>query len=128
MDASVLQDEDFADAARFLARVFGGQPAGYLELFEHWWKANPRWTSDMPPAWIVRRGAEVAAFTASIPFFYVIDGASGLCFVTGSTAVAPECRGQGLSKAVGRLFVQQTAADLLVGTGSTAVAHLFLDF
>jgi hypothetical protein len=123
MEVSLLQDQDFAPTAKLLARVFGGSEQGFLADFEHWWRENPHWTPGVPRGWVIRSGGDILAFTANIPFRYFINNDDSLCCVTGSTSVAPECRGQGLSKAVGKSFAQQRQADLLLGTGSTDIAY-----
>lgn len=119
-----LQKNDFFDTAVFLASVFGGTVGEKLDLFAHWWEANPAWSPNIPRGWIARsKDNAVIAHTANIPFNYIIDGNPGLCCATGSTAVHSDWRGRGLSKSVGLPFVNQPDADLVIGVGSTELAY-----
>lgn len=115
-----LLDSEFGDAARFLASVFGGDVERYLGEFSHWWEENPRWTPDMPRGWLARSKVtrEPIGFTSNIPFPYVINRASALCFATGSTAVHPRWRRVGVARALGQAFLSQPVA-LLVGADSS---------
>jgi GNAT superfamily N-acetyltransferase len=82
------------------------------------------WSSIIPRGWFIRSSESAPiAFTANIPFNYIIGGEPGLCCATGSLAVDSDWRGQGLSKLVGRAFVNQCKPDLLIGTDSTDVAY-----
>jgi hypothetical protein len=118
-----LEEKALDDVAHFLASVFGGEALIWRNWFEHWWTLNPAWNIAIPRGWLVRSDAgAITAFTANIPFKYVIDGNPALCCATGSTAVDPTSRGTGLAKAVGRKFLSQTHGDLFVGTDSTPFA------
>ena len=109
--------------ARFLASVFGGELGLWQKWYAHWWALNPAWNVAIPRGWLVRTDAgAIVAFTANIPFKYVIDGKPALCCATGCTAVHDNFRGAGLAKAVGRSFLGQIHGDLLVATDSTPVA------
>ena len=119
-----LQAADTEELAGFLGSVFGGEFGIWQSRFAHWWTLNPVWRSSIPRGWLVRSTAgSIIAFTANIPFLYVIDGEPALCCATGSTAVDQNWRGLGLAKAVGQKFLDQSEADLLLGTDSTDVAH-----
>ena len=121
--ATELERRALTDLARFLASVFGGETQLLQNLFAHWWTLNPAWDPSIPRGWLVRSDKKaIIAFTANIPFKYMIDGKPALCCATGSTAVDPHFRGAGLAKTVGRKFLSQSAGDLLVGTDSTLVA------
>ena len=122
--ATELEGSALDDLARFLASVFGGESRDLgRSWFAHWWALNPAWNASIPRGWLVRSDAgAIIAFTANIPFKYVIDGKPALCCATGSTAVDPHFRGAGLAKTVGRKFLSQIHGDLLVGTDSTPVA------
>lgn len=118
-----IQDDEFRDAAGFLASVFGSDVERYLGEFAHWWAANPRWTAKMPRGWLARakQNNEPIGFTSNIPFPYTINGTTALCFATGSTAVHPQWRRRGVARAIGEAFLGQDAA-LLVGTDSSDAA------
>ena len=121
--ATELERSALNDLARFLASVFGGESHVLQNWFAHWWALNPAWNASIPRGWLVRSDKKaIIAFTANIPFKYVIDGKPALCCATGSTAVDPHFRGAGLAKTVGRKFLSQSPGDLLVGTNSTPVA------
>jgi GNAT superfamily N-acetyltransferase len=121
--ATELEPTALADLSRFLGSVFGGESTVWQDRFAHWWTLNPAWNASIPRGWLVRSNTEaITAFTANIPFRYVIDDKPALCCATGSTAVDPNFRGLGLAKAVGRKFLNQTHGELLVGTDSTAIA------
>ncbi len=119
-----LQTIDIDDLTRFLVSVFGGEVALWHDWFRHWWTLNPAWNPALPRGWLMRSTAgKLIAFTANIPFSYVVDGTAAICCATGSTAVDPDWRGLGLAKVVGRKFVDQAHGDLLVGTELTDVAY-----
>jgi hypothetical protein len=121
--ATELDQAALHDLARFLASAFGGELGLWRKLYAHWWTLNPAWNVAIPRGWLVRTDAgAIVAFTANIPFKYVIDGKPALCCATGSTAVDANFRGAGLAKAVGRRFLSQIHGDLLVATDSTPVA------
>ena len=121
--ATELDEAALHDLARFLASVFGGELGLWRNRYAHWWTLNPAWNVAIPRGWLVRTDAgAIVAFTANIPFKYVIDGKPALCCATGSTAVDANFRGAGLAKAVGRSFLGQIHGDLLVATDSTPVA------
>lgn len=121
--ATELERSALDDLARFLASVFGGESQVLQNWFAHWWALNPTWNTSIPRGWLVRSDKKaIIAFTANIPFKYVIDGKPALCCATGSTAVDPHFRGAGLAKTVGLKFLSQSQGDLLVGTDSTRVA------
>lgn len=123
-EVSPLKESDFQDASRLLTSVFGGTRDHTMECFAHWWELNPAWNSIIPRGWLIRSSERAPiAFTANIPFNYIIGGEPGLCCATGSLAVHSGWRGQGLSKLVGRAFVNQCKPDLLIGTDSTDVAY-----
>ncbi len=121
--ATELDEAALPDLARFLGSVFGGELGFRRNWYAHWWALNPAWNVAIPRGWLVRsdEGA-IVAFTANIPFKYVIDGKPALCCATGCTAVHDNFRGAGLAKAVGRGFLGQIHGDLLVATDSTPVA------
>jgi hypothetical protein len=120
---AVLRAGELAELSQFLTSVFGGDPNIWREWFEHWWLCNPIYDAAMPRGWIMRaQNGAMIAFTANIPFRYVIAGKSALCCATGSTAVDQNWRGLGLAKSVGQQFVRQAEADLLVGIDSTPAA------
>ena len=118
-----LQANDLAGLSELLTGIFGGQAGDWLESFAHWWDRNPARHAAIPRGWIVRstNGAPVA-FTANIPFRYVIAGRTALCCVTGSTAVHRDWRGRGLARTVATKFIEQPNADLTVGVDSTPAA------
>ncbi len=121
--ATELEETALDELACFLASVFGGASQIWREWFDHWWALNPAWNSAIPRGWLVRSDAgAIIAFTANIPFKYVIDGKPALCCVTGGTAVDLNFRGIGLAKTVGRKFLSQIHGDLLVATDSTPFA------
>ncbi len=121
--ATELDEAALGDLARFLASVFGGELGLWRDWYAHWWALNPAWNVAIPRGWLVRSDAgAIVAFTANIPFKYVIDGKPALCCATGCTAVHDNFRGAGLAKAVGRRFLSQIHGDLLVATDSTPVA------
>jgi GNAT superfamily N-acetyltransferase len=123
-EVSPLKVSDFQDASRLLTSVFGGTRDHTMGCFAHWWELNPAWSSTIPRGWFIRSSERAPiAFTANIPFNYIIGGQPGLCCATGSLAVHSDWRGQGLSKLVGRAFVNQCKPDLLIGTDSTDVAY-----
>ena len=121
---SELKETDFAHTARFLASIFGGDPQHMIGCLEHWSSANPAWNETIPRGWLIRsvEGAPIA-FTSNIPFRYIIAGTPGICCATGSTSVHFDWRGRGLSKLIGRAFLNQECAALLIGTGSTDIAY-----
>jgi GNAT superfamily N-acetyltransferase len=119
-----LQTTDIDDLTKFLVSVFGGELGLWHDWFRHWWALNPAWDPALPRGWLMRSTAgRLIAFTANIPFSYVVDGTAALCCATGSTAVDPDWRGLGLAKVVGRRFLDQAHGDLLVGAESTDVAY-----
>ncbi len=121
---SELSEDDLQPVSCLLSRSFGGKPEWYTGYFSYWWEHNPIWNKTIPRGWLVRSEiGDAVAFTSNIPFEYRIKGASALCCTTGSTAVDVRWRGQGLSKCVASRFLEQPDAALLVGTGSTEVAH-----
>ncbi len=118
-----LQASDLADLSELLAGIFGAQAGDWREWFAHWWDRNPARQAGIPRGWIVRSAnGDLVAFTANIPFRYVIAGRTALCCVTGSTAVHRDWRGRGLAKAVAAKFIEQPDADLIVGVDSTSAA------
>jgi hypothetical protein len=122
--ARTVGDADLHDVAELLALTFGGSSAAYGQTFEYWWNNNPAWQSGMPKGWLVRSpDGKPIAFTANIPFEYIINGESGLCFATGSTSVSTAWRGHKLSKLVGVEFLRQPGGDFLIGTDSTPAAY-----
>jgi hypothetical protein len=121
--ATELEENALDDLARFLASVFGGESLIWRNWFDHWWALNPAWNSAIPRGWLVRSDAgAIIAFTANIPFNYLIEGEPALCCATGATAVDSNFRSAGLAKEVARRFLSQIHGDLLVGTDSTPVA------
>ena len=114
----VLRPSDFDEAAVFVGRIF--ESANWLSLFKHWWDNNPSWSESVPRGWIYRgEGGGVVGFMANIPFRYAIDDRSALACAASSLAVDASCRGQGLAKGIGRAYLAQEGADLLIGTGSS---------
>src|SRR5207249_10614544 len=94
-----------------------------LGWFDHWWKENPNWNARLPRGWVLRDPeGTLVAFTANIPFRYVIAGGPSLCLVTGTLAVHSAWRGKGISRLVGKLFAEQKGAELLVGVDSVPAA------
>lgn len=78
----------------------------------------------MARGWLIRSpDGHPAAFTANIPFKYMINGTEGLSFATGSTCVGDRWRGKKLSKLNGLSFIEQPHANLLLATGSTDIAY-----
>ena len=121
--ATELEESALDDLACFLASVFGGESRIWRDWFDHWWALNPAWDAEIPRGWLVRSDTgAITAFTANIPFKYVIDGNPALCCATGGTAVDPNFRGNGLAKLVGRKFLSQIHGDLLLATDSTPFA------
>jgi len=119
-----FQENDFKDTARFLSSIFGEDASRWQSWFAHWWRANPAWNESIPRGWLVRSaGGKPIAFTANIPFRYVIEGKPGLCCVTGSTSVDAAWRRQGLAAMVGKAFLDQPQADLLLGIDSSHAAY-----
>jgi len=118
-----LRARDNEDLAAFLVLVFGGELEIWKDWFAHWWTLNPAPHPSIPRGWAVRSSTgAIIAFTANIPFRYVIDGKLALCCATGCTAVDSNWRGLGLAKTVGRKFLEQRHGDLLVGVDSTPIA------
>jgi GNAT superfamily N-acetyltransferase len=122
-NATELDEPALAELASFLASAFGNELCAWQDRLAHWWALNPAWDPSIPRGWFIRsRGGAIVAFTANIPFRYMIDSRPALSCATGSTAVAPHFRGLGLAKAVGRKFLTQTNGELLVGIDSTTTA------
>src|SRR5215472_14472685 len=87
LTAREVQESDFEATAQFLAQVFGADESQWQYFFDHWWRANPAWDESIPRGWLVQSAEKkVIAFTANIPFRYVINGKLGLCCATGPTA------------------------------------------
>jgi hypothetical protein len=118
-----LEQNALDDLSCFLASVFGGESGIWRNRFDQWWALNPAWNAAIPRGWLVRSNDRaIIAFTANIPFKYMIDGKPSLCCATGGTAVDSNFRGAGLAKTVGQKFLSQIHGDLLVGTDSTPFA------
>jgi hypothetical protein len=124
MAAHPVVDADLGDIAKFLTLSFGGSESHYRQLFSYWWENNPSWHRGLPKGWVIKsQDGDIIAFTANIPFAYVINGQAGKCFVTGYTCVDENWRGHKLSKKIGSAFLAQDDADLLIGTDSTPPAY-----
>jgi hypothetical protein len=123
-ESKEILERDVDDAAALVASVFGGAATDYSTLFRFWTDMNPAWRPGMARGWLIRSPeGQPAAFTANIPFKYMINGTEGLSFATGSTCVGDRWRGKQLSKLNGLSFIKQTHADLLLATGSTDIAY-----
>lgn len=124
MAAHPVVDADLGDIAKFLTLSFGGSESHYRQLFFYWWESNASWHRGLPKGWVIKSpNGDIIAFTANIPFAYVINGQAGKCFVTGYTCVDENWRGHRLSKKIGSAFLAQEGADLLIGTDSTPPAY-----
>ena len=124
MAARQVADADLGDIAKFLTLSFGGSESHYRQLFSYWWESNSCWHGGLPKGWAIKSpDGDIIAFTANIPFAYVINGQAGKCFVTGYTCVDQNWRGHKLSKKIGGAFLAQDDADLLIGTDSTPPAY-----
>ena len=124
MAAHPVVDADLGDIAKFLTLSFGGSESHYRQLFSYWWESNPSLDGGSPKGWAIKsQHGDIIAFTANIPFAYVINGQAGKCFVTGYTCVDENWRGHKLSKKIGSAFLAQDDADLLIGTDSTPPAY-----
>ena len=124
MAARQVADADLGDIAKFLTLSFGGSKSHYRQLFSYWWESNSCWHGGLPKGWAIKSpDGDIIAFTANIPFAYVINGQAGKCFVTGYTCVDENWRGHKLSKKIGGAFLAQDDADLLIGTDSTPPAY-----
>lgn len=124
MAARQVADADLGDIAKFLTLSFGGSESHYRQLFSYWWESNSCWHGGLPKGWAIKSpDGDIIAFTANIPFAYVINGQAGKCFVTGYTCVDENWRGHKLSKKIGGAFLAQDDADLLIGTDSTPPAY-----
>ncbi len=124
MAARQVVDADIGDIAKFLTLSFGGSESHYRQLFSYWWESNSSWHGGLPKGWAIKSlDGDIIAFTANIPFAYVINGQAGKCFVTGYTCVDENWRGHKLSKKIGGAFLAQDDADLLIGTDSTPPAY-----
>ena len=124
MAARPVVDADLGDIAKFLTLSFGGSESHYRQLFSYWWESNACWHGGLPKGWAIKsQDGDIIAFTANIPFAYVINGQAGKCFVTGYTCVDENWRGHKLSKKIGGAFLAQDDADLLIGTDSTPPAY-----
>ena len=124
MAARQVADADLGDIAKFLTLSFGGSESHYRQLFSYWWESNSCWHGGLPKGWAIKSpDGDIIAFTANIPFAYVISGQAGKCFVTGYTCVDENWRGHKLSKKIGGAFLAQDDADLLIGTNSTPPAY-----
>ena len=124
MAARQVVDADLGDIAKFLTLSFGGSESHYRQLFSYWWESNSCWHGGLPKGWAIKSpDGDIIAFTANIPFAYVINGQAGKCFVTGYTCVDENWRGHKLSKKIGGAFLAQDDADLLIGTDSTPPAY-----
>jgi hypothetical protein len=120
---AALRAGDTEELATFLVSVFGRESEVWKDWFAHWWALNPARDPSIPRGWALRSSTgAIIAFTANIPFRYVIEGKPALCCATGCTAVASDWRGLGLAKVVGREFLEQSHGDLLVGVDSTPTA------
>jgi hypothetical protein len=123
-ESKAILEGDIDDAAALVAEVFGGTAEGYSAQLRFWTEMNPAWKPGMARGWLIRSPeGDPAAFTANIPFKYMINGAEGLSFATGSTCVGDRWRGKKLSKLNGLSFIKQPDADLLLATGSTDIAY-----
>jgi hypothetical protein len=123
-ESKEILERDMDDAAALVASVFGGTATACAALLRFWTEMNPAWTPGMARGWLIRSPeGHPAAFTANIPFKYMINGTEGISFATGSTCVGDRWRGKKLSKLNGLSFIEQTHADLLLATGSTDVAY-----
>jgi hypothetical protein len=121
---AAVEEADLAPLCGFVAIVFDREPSVVQSWFDHWWKLNPIWNQSIPRGWLLRaQDYNVIAFTANIPLPYIIAGHPAVCYATGTTGVHHDWRGMGLSKWVGRAFVEQEAPDLLLCTGSTPEAN-----
>ena len=119
-----MQENDYDDVISFLMPIFGGDVAIWRIWFSHWWADNPAWSDSIPRGWLVRLGAgKPVAFTANIPFKYIINGNLETCYVTGCTASDPTFRRQGLASMVGRAFLNQSEPAILLGVESTEAAQ-----
>jgi GNAT superfamily N-acetyltransferase len=116
--------ENFPELSAFIASIFGSATPDRVQWwFNHWWRENPNWHAGVPRGWLLRdQEGRLVAFTANIPFSYVIAGKPALCLVTGTTAVHPAWRGKGVSRLVGKLFAEQKGAALLIGVDSVPAA------
>ena len=105
MAADPVVDADLGDIAKFLTLSFGGSESHYRQLFFYWWESNASWHGGLPKGWVIKsQDGDIIAFTANIPFAYVINGQAGKCFVTGYTCVDENWRGHKLSKKIGERF------------------------
>ena len=105
MAAHPVVDADLGDIAKFLTLSFGGSESHYRQLFSYWWESNASWHGGLPKGWAIKSpDGDIIAFTANIPFAYVINGQAGKCFVTGYTCVDENWRGHKLSKKIGERF------------------------
>jgi len=121
-EVSPLKESDVQDASRLLMSVFWRHTRPYNGVLCALVGTEP----SLEFNYTARLGSSERApiaFTANIPFNYLIGGEPGLCCATGSLALHSDWRGQGLSKLVGRAFVNQCKPDLLIGTDSTDVAY-----
>src|SRR5262249_44211192 len=120
LELSAVAEVDLPAVRQLVTLVFNCDARLVQSWFDNWWTLNPIWNESIPRGWILRaQNKEIIAFTSNIPLPYVIAGNRGTCCATGTTAVHPNWRGKGLSKIVGRAFVEQKTPDLLVGTEST---------
>lgn len=119
-----LEEADFSELASFLALIFGQSAQHHDICLRHWSTQNPAWEANIPRGWLLRSSTgKLIAFTSNIAFNYVVEGAPSLGCATGTTAVHPDYRGQGLSKIVGRAFLEQRHRALLLAIDSTGPAH-----
>ena len=105
MAARPVINAAMGDIAKFLTLSFGGSKSHYRQLFSYWWESNACWRGGLPKGWAIKsQDGDIIAFTANIPFAYVINGQAGKCFVTGYTCVDENWRGHKLSKKIGERF------------------------
>jgi len=120
--AHPVEEKHLPQLAEFLCAVFGGSATSKLDSFERQWNLNPAWNPKIPRGWIATTAkGNIVAHTTNIPQLYRKDANNLLCCATGNTAVHQDWRGKGLSKIVGRAFLEQQA-DLLIAVGSTPTA------
>lgn len=114
--------EDSARVADFLARYFGGFPAGeWVGLFDRMLWRNPNQWAGVPAGWLLETPErEVVGFLGNVAHPYCVEGAIVRAAATSAWCVAPKYHSSGLLLA--EAFVEQRNVDLLFNTTANAVA------
>jgi len=119
----VLREEDFEDAADFLANEpFPGSRDGWLRRFNHWWIQNPVFNESFIRGWVLENEKkEIVGFIGNIPQSFKLGENNVLANISTSWCVKKEYRHHSLK--LFQAFLSQNKTSLCISTTVAKQLH-----